>query len=140
MSFVIHGLGTAHPPDSLSPDDGLRLARFLAGRSTFHVLLRLPAGREPTREVVERLYEWSRDRRAAKPPELPRGTQLALARRMALVDRRGQLAPTPLTETVQLRVLHAPEKINGAQTYLEFRLRRRDLLAGKSGLSPVQDN
>ena len=31
MSLVIHGLGTAHPPDALTADDGLRLARHLAG-------------------------------------------------------------------------------------------------------------
>jgi predicted naringenin-chalcone synthase len=31
MSFVIHGLGTAHPPDAVTPDDGLGIARFLAG-------------------------------------------------------------------------------------------------------------
>jgi predicted naringenin-chalcone synthase len=31
MTFAIHGLGTANPPDALSADDGLRLARFLAG-------------------------------------------------------------------------------------------------------------
>jgi predicted naringenin-chalcone synthase len=31
MSFTIHGLGTAHPPESLSAADGLALARFLAG-------------------------------------------------------------------------------------------------------------
>jgi alpha-pyrone synthase len=31
MSFMIRGLGTAHPPDALSPDDGLGIARFLAG-------------------------------------------------------------------------------------------------------------
>lgn len=31
MSFAIHGLGTANPPDALTPDDGLALARFLAG-------------------------------------------------------------------------------------------------------------
>ncbi|MBN9120491.1 MAG: type III polyketide synthase, partial [Planctomycetes bacterium] len=31
MSFAIHGLGTAHPPDALTPADGLALARFLAG-------------------------------------------------------------------------------------------------------------
>lgn len=31
MSFAIHGLGTAHPPDALTPEDGLGIARFLAG-------------------------------------------------------------------------------------------------------------
>src|SRR5438876_6185421 len=31
MSFVIHGLGTAHPPDPVSPEDGLAIARRLAG-------------------------------------------------------------------------------------------------------------
>ena len=30
MSFAIHGLGTAHPPDAVTPEDGLALARFLA--------------------------------------------------------------------------------------------------------------
>jgi predicted naringenin-chalcone synthase len=31
MSFAIHGLGTAHPPDAVTQEDGLALARFLAG-------------------------------------------------------------------------------------------------------------
>jgi predicted naringenin-chalcone synthase len=31
MSLVIHGLGTAHPPDAVTAADGLRLARHLAG-------------------------------------------------------------------------------------------------------------
>jgi len=31
MSLAIRGLGTAHPPDALTPNDGLGLARFLAG-------------------------------------------------------------------------------------------------------------
>jgi predicted naringenin-chalcone synthase len=31
MSFAIHGLGTAHPPAALTPDDGLALARLMAG-------------------------------------------------------------------------------------------------------------
>jgi predicted naringenin-chalcone synthase len=31
MSFSIHGLGTANPPDSVSPAEGLAIARLLAG-------------------------------------------------------------------------------------------------------------
>jgi predicted naringenin-chalcone synthase len=31
MSFAIHGLGTANPPDAVSPAEGLALARLLAG-------------------------------------------------------------------------------------------------------------
>lgn len=31
MSFVIHGLGIAHPPEYVTPEDGLKVARFLAG-------------------------------------------------------------------------------------------------------------
>lgn len=31
MSFVIHGLAAAHPPDYVTPEDGLGIARFLAG-------------------------------------------------------------------------------------------------------------
>ena len=31
MSFAIHGIGTANPPDSVSPSEGLAIARLLAG-------------------------------------------------------------------------------------------------------------
>ncbi len=31
MSFAIHGIGTANPPDSVKPDQGLAIARLLAG-------------------------------------------------------------------------------------------------------------
>lgn len=31
MSFAIHGIGTANPPDSVNPDQGLAIARLLAG-------------------------------------------------------------------------------------------------------------
>lgn len=31
MSFAIHGLGTANPPDSVTPTEGLAIARLLAG-------------------------------------------------------------------------------------------------------------
>lgn len=31
MSFTIHGLGTAQPPDAVGPDEGLAIARRLAG-------------------------------------------------------------------------------------------------------------
>src|SRR6266545_4625581 len=31
MSFAIHGLGTAHPPDAVTAEEGLALARVLAG-------------------------------------------------------------------------------------------------------------
>ena len=31
MSFAIHGLGTANPPDSVSPAEGVAIARLLAG-------------------------------------------------------------------------------------------------------------
>ncbi|MBA4191691.1 MAG: type III polyketide synthase [Planctomycetaceae bacterium] len=31
MSFAIHGIGTAHPPEYLTPEEGLGVARFMAG-------------------------------------------------------------------------------------------------------------
>jgi predicted naringenin-chalcone synthase len=31
MSFAIHGIGTANPPDSVTPSEGLAIARLLAG-------------------------------------------------------------------------------------------------------------
>jgi hypothetical protein len=76
-----------------------------------------------------------------------------------LLDDRGEIRPTPLTEQVQLQILHdpttapdrpnaAPDRPNaasdgkpGVQTFLEFRLRREQLLAGKAGgLTAVPDD
>jgi hypothetical protein len=71
------------------------------------------------------------------------GTQVALARRTVLVDDQGEIRPTPLTEKVQLRILHDPTTFGqpGVQSFLQFKLRREQLLAGKAGgLDAVGDD
>ena len=61
-------------------------------------------------------------------PAIPTGTQLALVRRMLLIDERGMVVPSPLTENIQLRVLQERD-----QRFFEFRLRRTRLFAGEAG-------
>lgn len=117
----------------------IRHTAFFGGRSTFVVFLRLPAGRAATQRYLKDLREWKPkpgealppDGRAV-PPQVPPRTMFALARRMTVVDAAGELAPTRLTESVQVRVLPDPAA-PGGQTFLEFRLRRRDLAAGMGG-------
>jgi hypothetical protein len=68
---------------------------------------------------------------------------VALARRTVLVDDRGEIRATPLTEKVQLRVLHDSTGFGnaGVQSFLQFKLRRKQLLAGEAGgLEAVGDD
>src|SRR5215471_9002412 len=110
---------------------------FFGGRSTFVIFLRLPEGREQTLKYLEQLSDWQR--KGAKGdiprdiPQFPANTQVALARRTVLLNDRGEIQPTPLTEQVQLRILHDPTTKDGVQTFVQFRLRREQLLAGKVG-------
>ena len=41
-----------------------------------------------------------------KLPQFPKGTQLVLVRRAMLIDSSPQVVMSPLTESVQLRVIH----------------------------------
>ena len=61
-------------------------------------------------------------------PAIPTGIQVALVRRMLLIDERGMVVPSPLTENIQLRVLQERD-----QRFFEFRLRRTRLFAGEAG-------
>jgi hypothetical protein len=116
---------------------------FFGGRSTFVIFLRLPGGRDQTLKYLEQLSDWQRKgpKTSKGVPQFPANTQVALARRTALLDDRGETRPTPLTELVQLRILHDPTNQHGVQTFLQFRLRREQLLAGKAGgLGAVPDD
>jgi len=77
-------------------------------------------------------------------PQLPVGTEVALVRQMIALDTVGKLVPTPLTESVQIRVYHAitpgtkyMNYINGPsshdQDFFEFQMRRQQLFAGQGG-------
>ncbi len=118
-------------------------ARFFGGRSAFLVFLCLPGGRRQTLDYVNQLLD-DADKRVQANPSLPPRTQVALVRRTMLLDERGEIVPTPLTETMQVRVYLDPKQQitqpdgGDVQTFIEHRLRRRDLLAGKAGgLTPA---
>jgi hypothetical protein len=121
--------------------------RFFGGRSTFLVFLRLPAGRDATVEYLGELRGWAREGRKGDPPQFPTGTQVALVRQLVLLDNHGDLVPTRLTETVQLRVFQRVDptvRFNpepAPERRFEIRLSRQDLLAGKGGgLYSVKDD
>jgi hypothetical protein len=125
------------------------------GRSTFLVLIRLPAGREATASYLKKLREFSRpwivnpdksvssERLIPNPqlPQFPEGTQTALVRRMILIDREGNLRPTSLTESVQIRVYRSipagveieADVARRTQDVFEFTLNRRKLFDGVAG-------
>ena len=133
----------------------------LSGRSVFMVFILLPGGKEATLKYLEKLSEFSKPwipdqddpHRLLPNPDLPQfpvGTQLAMVRMMALIDKEGNFQPTRLIEDVQVRIHRAipsddPEGLqtdrNPARTALdvyEFKLSRVKLFAQESGgLQPV---
>lgn len=123
-----------------------------AGRSTFLILLRLPGGREATLAYLKTLRDfpqpWVRESGDLVPnpalPQFPTGTQLALVRRLTLVDEDGDLIPSTLTESVQLRVYTSARARTGvgrsreSQDVYKFSLSRTKLFGGEAGgLSPA---
>ena len=62
-------------------------------------------------------------------PQIPAGTQVALLRRMMLIDKAGTLRLSPVTESLQIRVY---QKLKTPDMY-EFSLKRQDLFAGRNG-------
>ena len=138
---------------------------FFQGRSVFLVFLRLPEGRSETLHYLQELRKtpsrWvpypgfpqdSAPRlRYPQPPQFPVGTSVALVRQMVLMSDQGEFVPTHLTESVQLRVYRAIDpdprrnfmnsgRFREQQDVFEFRLERRKLLAGESGLRAVGAN
>ncbi|HKX00199.1 MAG TPA: hypothetical protein VJN43_20840 [Bryobacteraceae bacterium] len=126
------------------------------GHSAFQVFLNLPGGRNETLEYLKKLSEYPRhwrfnaERRGPDDPELipnpdvpqfPPGTQVALVRRMMLVDDQGRPAVTGVTESVQIRVYRAiaeeappgTRRADRFQDGVEFRLSRAQLLRNQPG-------
>jgi hypothetical protein len=131
-----------------------------AGRSVFVVFLRLPGERKDTLAYLDRLHalpsRWvpipgdppasPARTRDPQPPQFPIGTQLALVRQMVLLSDRGKFVATHITESVQLRAYRGldfahpwpdPVRFRAAQDVFEFKLDRRQLLAGASGLRAI---
>jgi hypothetical protein len=119
------------PPDLFSTDgpwvcvgrsDGppapehLRKENTLAN-SAFLIFLRLPDGRDATLKALKR-----------DTVDLPAGAEVALVRRALLIASPGEITPTNLIESIQLRVYGKTELFVS-----EFRLSRRLLFAGEAG-------
>lgn len=131
--------------------------------SVFLVFLKLPGGREKTLDFLKRLGalkevlvpnkdEQTRRTAPLLPhpdfPAWPKGTEVALVRRALVIDSGRRVAISPLTESVQIRVVTAEtpaltkdvlEKAANRrppaewQASFEFQLRRADLFAGTAG-------
>jgi hypothetical protein len=157
------------PPDLLQPHgawvciqgDGAPVAEThvgeVSGRSRFFVFVRLPQGRQATLDYFQALSNvaepWAAGqldpgRGTLNPnlPQFPAGTQVALVRQMTLFDRKGALVPTPITESVQIRVYRAiparQDRNNVSvdwpaaqmeQDFYEVRLSQAQLFAGQAG-------
>jgi hypothetical protein len=136
----------------------------LSGRSTFQIFIRCPGGRKATLEYLQALnlyrtpwsvepaeiarreptgepVRWSPLRLNSATPQFPAGTRVALVRRMVVIDERLEPVPTPITQSVQLRVYkkvggedsYTLESIGTRQSVHDFVMRRGDLLAGRAG-------
>jgi hypothetical protein len=90
------------------------------GRSVFLVFVRSPNGRAATLNFIEAL-------KTEPHPVTAIGSDVALVRRMLLVDMEGNLMLSPLVETIQVRHF-AP-----AQSFHEFELNRARLFYGFAG-------
>jgi len=113
-------------------------------RSVFLVFLRLPGGRNATLSYLRQLNAVPII--SDHPIQFPVGTQVALLRRMILIDRLGHLKATPLTESLQIRVyrevpktsVRSAEHATREQHFFEILLSPELLLKSrKSGLRGV---
>jgi hypothetical protein len=147
-----------------SPESETGVARMhiwnTSGRSGFFVFVRLPEGHKATMDYFQTLWNFPQpwihgpsfaaDQALENPdlPSFPAGTQVAMVRRMTVFDNQGELAPSPVTESVQVRVYrgitNAEERNfgngnmadiirNSGQVFFEFKLSRPLLFSGKNG-------
>lgn len=97
------------------------------GRSVFLVFVRSPDEREATLDFIQSLN-------TEPHPLTAIGTEVALVRRMLLLDDQGELVLSPLVETVQVR------HFRPVQAFYEFELDRKRLFDGVAGgLVPNND-
>jgi hypothetical protein len=102
---------------------------FVKGRSVFSVHLRLPGGRTATETYLSNATK-------GQFAQFSEGTQIALLRRMLLIDDVGTLRPTTLTESVELRTYRKPERgteMTDVGAPAVFVLSRKDLFADRQG-------
>ena len=93
------------------------------GRSVFLPCLRAPAGRVATTKFLAALQENPRS------ADVPEGAEVALVRRALLIDEDGEIVPSPLVESIQLRYLYE----RGGMTAFELTLDRERLFMHEQG-------
>jgi hypothetical protein len=97
------------------------------GRSVFLIFIRVPGGREATLKFLQELNE-------KRPLTLQLvGTEVALVQRALLINDQGDITPSPITESVQIRHFVYVGESLAMQYFYEFQLNRASLLAGTSG-------
>ena len=111
-----------------SPLANFHINTAIGGRSVWLILMRVPEARRNTAAFVASLAApGSLDH----PPELIAGTEVALVRRMLLVDDQGMVEPSPLTESIQMR--HYATPATESQVFVEIKLDRKRLFDGLAG-------
>jgi hypothetical protein len=128
---------------------------FFFSRSAFFVFMRLPGGRAPTLAYLKKLSDMKTPLFVPEKggehefldwnpavPQFPAGTELVLLRKLLLLDRKGNLVPTPVTESVQIRHYRKilldysnPDEVPSSQAVEEFELDHAEFFSGEhSGL------
>ena len=102
------------------------------GRSVFLVFIRVPGGREATLKFLQELNE-------KRPLTLQLAdTDVALVRRAMLINNQGDITPSPITESVQIRHFAYVGVSFATQNFYEFQLNRGFLFVGAAGgLQPL---
>lgn len=109
------------------------------GRSIFLVMVRFPQGRQQAISYLQQLPEILPIKAL---PQFPINTEWALVRRLCVIDEHGEIQPTALVESIQLRRYVSvqrwtrPERGQasaiGAQHFAKFDMDRRDGAALKA--------
>lgn len=97
------------------------------GRSVFLVYVHSPNGKTATLDFIESL-------KTETNPVLAIGSDVALVRRMLLIDDQGHLILSPLVETIQIR------HFSPVQNFHEFELKRARLFDGLASNLDLKTN
>jgi hypothetical protein len=114
------------------------------GRAWFRVFYRFPAvvgGRQALERFLADPEVYRRDAEGwLMGPDVPPGTQVALARMLLTIDRNGEIHPTRILEDLQLRVLqfvdggkHLETDSGFGQDVFQYEMRRAALFDGPVG-------
>jgi hypothetical protein len=107
----------------------------LSNRSVFTVYLNLAGGREATLSYLKKLHDQLSHPTANQLPQVPVFTKFALMRRALLINEAGEIEPSPIVESLQIRVM---TDLVGTEALYFYLLNPTKLLQGKSSLIPLK--